>query len=214
MPLGTILDSPDFVNMIEPDQVAASVRDLFLDPQQLQRRLGSLCFIRIPIQTQIGAKLPPRLVSQTDDGTYWLQNYLPGGNQTTQLWIAALQRQEVGLPVATSMNMSGEPELVDQDAAVEFCRIHGVPIFLGNPRSKGEVKGSFPIIQVDKTGIKLIREGHFPANVFRHLFQEWPIDLTDYKPAKYPLVPLPPELLSGAVTGERLRLALIEQLDR
>jgi tRNA A37 threonylcarbamoyladenosine synthetase subunit TsaC/SUA5/YrdC len=212
-PLGTTLDGPDFVKMVEPDQVAASARDLFLDSQQLRRRLGSLCFIRIPIRPQIGVKLPSRLVSQTKDGTYWVQNWLPWGCRTSELWMEALKRQEIELPVATSMNLSGEPELVEQEAGFEFCRIHGVSIFLGDPESKREVKGSFPIIQVDKMGIRLVREGHFPSIIFRHLFQGWQIDLTGYQSAKHPVVQLPTELLSGAIAGEQLRLALIEHLD-
>jgi hypothetical protein len=66
---------------------------------------------------------------------------------------------------------------------------------------------------VDKAGIHLIREGHFPGILFRYLLQEWEIDLSDYKPAKYPLVQIPEQLQSGAIAGEPLRIALIEHLD-
>ena len=125
----------------------------------------------------------------------------------------ALKRQEIELPAATSMNASGQPELVEQDAGVEFCRVHGVSIFLSDPDSKRQVKGSFPIIQVDKMGIKLIREGHFPSIIFKHLLRGWQIDLTGYRPANHPLVQLPTELLSGGMVGDQLRLALLEHLD-
>jgi tRNA A37 threonylcarbamoyladenosine synthetase subunit TsaC/SUA5/YrdC len=212
-PLGTTLDGPDFVKMVEPDRVAATARDLFLDSQKLQQRLGSLCFIRIPIREKFGGRLPSRLVSQTEDGTYWLQNWLPWGCRTSELWMKALKRQEIELPVATSMNLSGEPELVEQEAGVEFCRSHGIPVFLGDPESGHEAKGSFPIIQVDEMGIRLVREGHFPSIAFRHLLQGWQIDLSGYQSAKHPLVQLPAELLSGAIAGEELRLALVEHLD-
>jgi hypothetical protein len=212
-PLGTTLDGPDFVRMIEPDQIAASARDLFLDLQQLRGRLGSLCFMRIPIRRQLAAKLPPRLVSQTDDETYWLQNWLPSGCRTTELWMETLRRQAIELPAATSMNESGEPELVEQEAGLEFCRSHGVSILLGDPNSKPQVKGSFPIVQVDRLGIKLLREGHFPSIIFKHLLRGWQIDLTSYQPAKYPLAQLPTEWLSGGMAGDQLRLALIEHLD-
>jgi hypothetical protein len=124
-----------------------------------------------------------------------------------------LKRQEIELPAATSMNSSGEPELVEQEAALEFCRIHGVSIFLGDSESKRHVIGSFPIIQVDKLGIKLVREGHFPSIIFRHLLRGWQIDLNGYQPAKYPIAPLPAEWLSGGMVGDQLRLALLKHLD-
>jgi hypothetical protein len=199
--------------MIDPDQIASSACDLFLDADRLRARLGSLCFIRIPIRKQIGMELPPRLVSQTDDGTYWLQNWIPSGCHSSAQWMEAMKRQNIEFPSATSMNVSGTPELVEQEAGAEFCKQHLISTFLGDPESKYEVKGSFPILQVDKEGIRLIREGHFPGILFEHLLQEWDIDLSDYKPAKYPLLQIPDEWLSGALTGDSLRLALIEHLD-
>jgi hypothetical protein len=98
-------------------------------------------------------------------------------------------------------------------AGVEFCQLHGISTFLGDPQSRYEVKGSFPILQVDTAGIRLLREGHFPGVLFRYLLQEWGIDLTSYQPAKYPLVPIPEEWRSGSLAGDSLRLALIEHLD-
>ena len=212
-PFGTTLDGAEFARMIDPGQIAPSTRGLFLDAEQLRSRLGSLCFIRIPIRKQVGIELPPRLVSQTEDGTYWLQNWIPWGCRSSRLWMEALKGQKIEFPSATSMNVSGNPELVEQEAGVEFCESQGISTFLGDPESRYEVKGSFPILQVDKAGISLIREGHFPGILFRYLLQEWEIALSDYKPAKYPLVQLPEELQSGASTGHQLRLDLIEHLD-
>jgi hypothetical protein len=212
-PFGTTLDGAEFSAMIDPDQIASAVGDLFLDADRLRARLGSMCFIRIPIRKQIGMDLPARLISQTDDGTYWLQNWMPWGCRSSAQWIEAMKEQNTEFPSATSMNVSGTPELVDQEAGVEFCRQHNISTFLGDPESKYEVKGSFPILQVDKGGIHLIREGHFPGLLFRYLLPEWDIDLSDVKRAKYPLVQIPAEWQSGALTGDALRLALIEHLD-
>jgi hypothetical protein len=212
-PFGTTLDGTEFASMIDPDGIAPSARNLFLDADRLQSRLGSLCFIRIPIRQQVGMEMPPRLVSQTEDGTYWLQNWIPSGCRSSEVWMDAVKRQAIAFPSATSMNVSGSPELVEQEAGTAFCEEHGVPIFLGDPESRSEVRGSFPILQVDKTGIRLLREGHFPGHIFRSLLQEWEVDLRDTKPAKYPLVQLPDALQTGAVTGDPLRLALIEHLD-
>jgi len=212
-PFGTTLDGSEFSRMIDPDQIATSARNLFLDADQLNARLGSMCFIRIPIHKQIGVELPPRLVSQTDDGRYWLQNWIPTGCRSSALWMKAVKQRGIKYPSATSMNVSGTPELVEQEAGVEFCEKHGISTFLGDPESKREVKGSFPILQVDKTGMRLIREGHFPGMLFKYLLQEWDLELSGYQPGKYPLVQVPAEWLSGSVIGTELRLALIELLD-
>jgi hypothetical protein len=212
-PFGTTLDGAEFAGMIDPDGIAPSARSLFLDADRLESRLGSLCFIRIPIRRGVGMEMPLRLVSQTEDGTYWLQNWMPSGCLSSEVWMEAMRGQAIAFPSATSMNVSGSPELVEQEAGTAFCEEFGIPIFLGDPESRYEVKGSFPILQVDKTGIRLIREGHFPGHIFRYLLQEWDVDLSDYKPAKYPLVQLPEALQTGTVTGDPLRLALIEHLD-
>ena len=93
-PFGTTLDGAEFARMLDPDQIVPSARTLFLDADQLRSRLGSLCFIRIPIRKQVGVELPPRLVSQTEDGTYWLQNWIPWGCRSSQLWMEALKGQK------------------------------------------------------------------------------------------------------------------------
>src|SRR5512143_3168010 len=110
-PFGTTLDGPEFASMIDPDGIAPSARSLFLDPDRLRSRLGSMCFIRIPIRRGVGMDLPPRLVSQTEDGTYWLQNWIPSGCRSSELWIEAMKKQAIAFPSATSMNVSGSPEL-------------------------------------------------------------------------------------------------------
>jgi len=212
-PFGTTLDAVEFAGMIDPDQIAVSARSLFLDADRLRSRIGSLCFIRIPIRKQVGTELSLRLVSQSEDETFWLQNWIPAGCRSSELWMEAMKEQNIEFPSATSMNVSGTPELVEQEAGIAFCEEHGISTFLGDPESRYEVKGSFPILQVDKAGIHLIREGHFPGQVFRYLLQEWEIDLSDFKPAKYPPVRIPEELEAGAVTGDSLRAALIEHLD-
>jgi len=212
-PFGTTLEGPEFSSMIDPDQIAAPTRSLFLDADQLQAQLGSLCFIRVPIRKQVGMELPPRLVSQTEDETYWLQNWIPAGCRSSELWIEAVKSRGIEYPSATSMNVSGTPELVEQEMGVEFCASHGIAYFLGDPERRQEVKGSFPILQVDKAGIRLIREGHFPGLLFRHLLPAWDVVLSGYQPAKYPLVQVPADWLSGSTTGNLLRLALLEHLD-
>lgn len=212
-PLGTTLDGRLFLDLLDTERINASVHDLFGNARRLDDRLGSICFIRAPIHEVHGRALPPRLVSQSEDGTYWLQNWLPAGCRSTPVWMAAVQQVGLMLPVATSMNVSGRPELVSEADGIAFCREHQIPVFLADPRSVPGVMGSFPIIRVGGDGLTLLREGQFPARLMEGLLAEYTIDLSNYRAAKYPHVPLPEAILEGQVVRDALRLALIAALD-
>jgi hypothetical protein len=212
-PLSTTLSAPAFIEKLDPDKISPSVSRLILDERELAARLGSLCFIRAPIRQEVKDSLPDRTVSQSDDGTYWIQNWLPDGCSSALSWMHSLRKANVTLPAATSMNISGEPEIVDQKKGQEFCAANEVPVFLADPQNPGRVRGSFPILRVDHEGITLIREGHFPVNLFRSLLSGWDIDLSAYQGAKFPVVDLPQEIPEMAAEPEALRQRLLEVLD-
>jgi hypothetical protein len=212
-PIGAIMPSAEFVSILDEDQIAPPARDLFLNDNLLATRLGSICFIRAPIRDIVGTSLPDRLVSRTDDGTYWIQNWLPEGCNPIVNWLESMSRMNISLPVATSMNLSGSHEIVEAELGRQFCEANGVPMFLSDPVNPGRVKGSFPIIQVDLKGITLIREGHFPARLFHLLLQDLDIDLSSYQPARYPLVDFARDEEQVLRQPAELRLRLIETLD-
>jgi hypothetical protein len=212
-PIGTTLNSSEFVERLDPDMISPSVWDLVLDARQLATRLGSICFIRAPIRGAIGASLPELLVSRTDDGTYWIQNWLPEGCSSAVTWLESLRRVGIRLPVATSMNVSGNPEIAEPVEGLRFCEANGVPMFLADPEDPGRARGSFPIIQIDINGITLIREGHFPARLFKFLLQGWEIDLSNYLPAKYPLLDFASAEEHVFDQPAELRLNLIKTMD-
>jgi hypothetical protein len=212
-PVGTTMTSTEFVRGIDADHIAPSVRDLVMNDHQLASRLGSLCFIRAPIRNELGTSLPDRLVSRTEDGTYWIQNWLPEGCNPAAAWMESMRRMNIRLPVATSMNVSGSPEIVEPEKGRQFCEENGVPMFLADLEDPRLAHGSFPIIQLDMKGITLIREGHFPARLFQSLLQGWEIDISNYQSAKYPLMDLDriEEQMSRQPAG--LRMRLIETMD-
>jgi tRNA A37 threonylcarbamoyladenosine synthetase subunit TsaC/SUA5/YrdC len=203
-PVGTALTSAVFIEKLDPDKISPSVRDLIMDDQELSERLGSMCFIRAPIKGVESESLPDRLVSISEDGTYWIQNWLPEGCSSISYWMETLGKMRVSLPVVTSMNVSGQPEIVSQEKGRQFCAAKGVPMFLGDPENPGRAHGSFPILQVDSEGITLVREGHFAAKTFQSLLSGWDIDLTSYQPAKFPLIDVPD--IAGEVIDNPLEL--------
>lgn len=212
-PLGTILEAPAFVDMLDPDGIEPSLHDLVLDPDVLADHLASICFIRAPLDTEVGASLPDRVTSQSGERVYWLQNWLPRGSEPARTWVEALRQGRIELPAATSMNVSGKPELVDQEEAATFCQAHQVPMFLADPKAPERAKGSFPIIKVGEEGIVLVREGHFPARIWQDLMGRWPIDLSQYEQGNYPLVELPASIEEAVGDREVLKDRLIRYLD-
>jgi hypothetical protein len=108
-PIGAIMPSAEFVSILDEDQIAPPARDLFLNDNLLATRLGSICFIRAPITDIVGSSLPDRLVSRTDDGTCWIQNWLPEGCNPAANWLESMRSMNISLPVATSMNVEREP---------------------------------------------------------------------------------------------------------
>ncbi len=210
-PVGTILTASAFIDMLQPDRIAPSARTLMLDGQVLASRLGSICFIRAPMKAELSESLPDRLFSKTDDWTYWIQNWLPEGCRPASPWIDAMREKDILLPAASSMNVSGEPEIADQEEGRAFCEAKGVPIFLADPENPGRARGSFPILQIDEERIRLLRSGHFDPNLFRTLLAGWDIDISSYQDAKFPLVDIPQ---GGTIDdpGE-LRQRLLEHLD-
>jgi tRNA A37 threonylcarbamoyladenosine synthetase subunit TsaC/SUA5/YrdC len=212
-PIGATLTSAEFAVKLDPDLISPSVRDLVFNVHQLATRLGSICFIRAPIKSVVGASLPDRLISRTDDGTYWIQNWLPEGCYPAATWLESLHKMSIRLPVATSMNVSGNPEIVEPEEGRRFCEANGVPMFLADLGDPGRARGSFPIIHIDIKGITLIREGHFPAHLFRLLLHPWEIDLSNYQPAKYPLMDYSPAEEQTSGQPAELRVRLVETMD-
>lgn len=212
-PFGTALPASEFVALLDPSRIAASVAGLILDEEELVARLGSLCFIRAPLRADVGRALPDRLVSRTDDGTTWLQNWLPEGCRPAEAWLASLRAARVAWPVATSMNVSGSPEIVDPDEGRRFCEANGVSMFLADLEQPGRVRGSLPIVRVDRAGITLIREGHVPAQAFRPLLAGWEVDLSAFQPSRSPLMEVAPAEEPASATSSGLRRRLIEAMD-
>ncbi len=212
-PSGTVLHAAAFVEMLDVDKIPASLRNVFLDTDELASRLGDLCLIRAPITKDAAERLPASMVSRTPDGTYWLQNWIPFEHKAACLLLEAMRRQNIRLPAVTSMNISGQPELVEQEEGIEFCHTHEIPLFLADPTDQGIIRGSFPIIQVDQTGITLIREGHFPGFLFRYLLDCAEIDVSHPIPSKFPLLQTHSMASASDIPAYQLRREIIALLD-
>lgn len=211
-PISTVFSASEFVQMIDPQEVPADLRDVVLDAGELEARFGSLGFLRVPIRKEVAAGLPPSTVSRTLDGKYWLQNYIATPIDSVSRFVAEMKRQGVGVPAATSMNVSGEPEIVSHVQGVAFCKSHGIPLFLADYKDRGRVRGSFPIVSIDRTGAKLVREGQFPGYLVKYLLG-CEVDMSQTVPAKYPVVRTHCEKCAQRVSPHQLHDEIVDYLD-
>jgi hypothetical protein len=187
-PIVTALPAERFVDLLEPDKIAPELRRTFLDPRELEARLGMLCLIRAPIRSAAAQPMPEALVSRTPDGTHWLQSCVITGTTPGAALTRSTLQAGVEWPGITSMNLSGQPEIVDPEQAYAFCRAQPIPLVLVDPVDPQVVRGSFPNIEVGPAGVRLIRAGHFPGHLFNFLLDGADVKLAHAAPAKYPLV--------------------------
>jgi hypothetical protein len=209
-PLATILPAQDVVPMVDPEGIPAPLRHIFLDPAELVARLSALVFIRLPIRESAARTVPAWLLSRGADGRPLFQFMDPHGYEPVRAFMAALREEGVRFPGGSSMNVSGQPEVVRCEEGIAFARQKGVPLFLADRLSPIGITGSYPILLLGADGVSLVREGPVPGWVLERLLQH-PIDTTETRPAKYPQLAVSPALLDG-LTPYRSRAAVTLRL--
>ena len=206
-PLATTIRTRDFLELIDKKKIPRFLHGILLNPENLALRIGSLCFIRAPIKAGAAKKLPSYLSSKIDESTYVMQNWDAYGHDSLDNFMDLLQKEGVDFPSVTSMNFSGETEIVDQEEGIEFSQKSGIKIFLTDKLDTGKVKGSFTIISLSEDGLKLIRDGNIPGHVFPYLF-EADINTKDSIPAKFPQIEFPVDFFIG-VSAENARKKIL-----
>ena len=160
-----------------------AARVLLGDIPQLQRTLGTMCHLRLPLKkSAVGAAVPTHMVSLRD-GIPYVQNLDPSGNLLFTNLSHEVNARDVRLIAASSLNLQGEDEICDLSEAVRFCEERGVRQLLHDPLyAQHEVKGSFPVIDPGD-GIA-IRDGHIPMGLVEKL-TGLELDKTNIQPAKH-----------------------------
>lgn len=195
-PLATTLRTSDFIRLIDDAKIPPSLHSVLLDAGSLAERIGSLCFLRMPIKKEFALKFPDYIVSQNTKGQFEMQNWDAAGHSQTHSFIELLLEMGVTLPAVTSMNYTGSPEIVDQDEGIEFAKKAGIKLFLIDEKDPGVAKGSFTILGVGKNGLTVIRDGHVPGHVFPYLL-EVKVDTKTAIPAKFPQIAFPDDFFIG-----------------
>lgn len=195
-PLATSMKSEEFLPLIDKTKIPNFLHRIILDPKEFVLRTGSLCFIRAPITKDVGEKLPSWIVSKDNNGNYEMQNWEPYGHDAINELINLMVKNGIKYPSVTSMNVSGNPEIVDQEEGIEFSKKTGIKMFLKDENDPGKVKGSFTIISMSEDGLHLTRDGHIPGHVFNQLLENL-LDVSNSIPAKFPQVQFPKNFFKG-----------------
>jgi hypothetical protein len=170
-----------------------AVRDLIKDASALTEHLGGLAFVRGRVnESLIGDHLPSAIVSNPKNMTHnrrqaypEIQIYSPAGN-TAASRIIQLMLDNGGLPVMTSANYTGQPEIITEKDAREFAAEQRLPIYVARPDGEKDMRprSSYPILQVTDDGMTVIRTGFMDAALIRALVPSIPLSI-DTQPNKH-----------------------------
>jgi tRNA A37 threonylcarbamoyladenosine synthetase subunit TsaC/SUA5/YrdC len=189
-PLSTCLPARRFSQLLDPGEIHPALRGLALDGHALSRTLSSLAFVRAPIHRSVVHDVPADLVSRTDDVPY-IQSVDPGGLPGIRSLMASLWRQGVRFPAITSMNRSGDREIIARDAAFEFSRAHQLAALVVPKSLAQRAQGSFTILEINLAGVRAARHGVIPIAVLQRLMDpaidDSITERADYPPLEIPL---------------------------
>lgn len=200
-----------------------SSRELLSEPgcETLEELLGALAFVRFPGD--------PELVAQSDvpdcaigidqkSGLPLLQTWSPQGKYHVELLEQFTDHVGIRYLCATSLNRSGESEIILPADAAQFCEEKDLPMLAdydaGNT-GRFKAKGSFSIVTLTNTGIEIAREGSIGNDIIAAILEKYAEVLPaadEYRNASYPdrvlhFSDLPEEMrhLRGAELSQALR---------
>lgn len=203
-PLGACVPPARLVRAIDRARLASPVRALADEPW-FSRQLAAMVAVRAPALADAG--LPDALQSHVD-GTTWVQVFDPMRMPGAATLIAALWRAGVEWVAATSMNESGQTEIVATPDAVAFAERHQLSMLFA-PTAVHSASGSLPILELRPDGLRLDRHGIIAvADLEKAIGQ--PIDAAAAVPAHFPPMAVPAGWLDGldpaAATAALLQL--------
>jgi tRNA A37 threonylcarbamoyladenosine synthetase subunit TsaC/SUA5/YrdC len=210
-PLAILTNCVELVSWLDLTKIAPSLHPLFLNPAELAHRLGALCFLQLPVREEIAAILPPHLFSRNETDTPIVMALDPFGHPPLEHLTQLCHRLGLRFLAGTSLNLSGQPEIVEQPEAIDFCRrAGGISLFLAATASSPKARGSLSIISATASGLKLVRQGYLPLPVLEKLVGH-PLDTTTTRPASYPQLLLEQELTNN-LTPVELRQVILKLL--
>lgn len=212
-PISLTLDLNQFIKAVDLGYISKEVRDFLSVSEELKENFGSLCFIRAPLKKELIGKIPKVAFYEDNKGIIWIQSWDPYGHIFTESFINSILSLGVKFPGVTSMNISGQPEIVDQKEAERFCLENKISYYLKDPYSNPKLQGSYTIITLSEKGIELTRDGNIPGKYIQTIFGFNFISNGSLpKAAKYPQIEFP-DLMFDGLNSKGLRMAILLYLE-
>lgn len=211
-PVALTIGFDRLTTMIDSDVLTDEVRRFLMATEDIKDHLGSLCFLRVPLKDEYTQVVPFSSLSTDAQGRYWIQTWDPFGHESTEDLIKIAESLGVEFPAVTSMNISGQPEIVDQNEGEEFSRKGGIPIYLRDPRIHDRIKGSYTIITLGENGVEVTRDGNIPHRILKPIFGGLSFSTDKMTTPKYPQMEFPDSLITGLSVRE-IRVAILRYVN-
>lgn len=210
-PVALTISFDQFISLINIDYLTPEVQEFLKLSENIREELGSLCFLRAPLKPSAVQDLPKSAIGFDEQKNGWLQTWDPHGHVLTEDLIEKVKKQGVKFPGVTSMNISGEPEIVLQDEAVLFCKNKKISLFLKDPYAHPETLGSYTILTLSQKGIEVTRDGNIPVKIIQPILNQKLI-LDGAKLSKYPQREFPLKMIEG-LNAKGIRMAILLYLE-
>lgn len=223
-PYAVTMDFHDFAPLVDRNEIHPRLWSLVDEPGALQRKLGAIAFLKAPIHYAKARELgmPKCAISRNAEGLAVGQNYDPFGKDTAFRLMQEYDRiqaeksdnpapRKLNWKIITSLNKSSEPEYTTPGGAMEMAKEYNVS-FLGDKRALRLLGGSYSIIELTKSGARLLREGNLKFNIMNSILAGYRLRPSESRGVVRPigLEDLPNELQD--LRGEDLAVGLRRHL--
>lgn len=180
-PFALTLPFNDIVQYADLSHMHPGLHHLFTSQDTLKNLLGGIAFVRFPIMESSIDDFPfnKKVLSYENSTTPYLQNYDPSGRCDLELLIKKARALGAILPVASSMNISGEHEITSAEDATEFIAKNNISTALYDTNAQRAGYGSYTILKLNKQGFNLHREGNVSNDIISRILHEYPFDVSE-----------------------------------
>lgn len=210
-PVALTIGFDRLIEMIDLNVLTDEVRRFLVATGDLKDHLGSLCFLRVPLKEEYRTAVPVSSLSTDTSGRPWIQTWDPFGHEPTEDLIKIAEGLGVEFPAVTSMNISGQSEIVDQDEGEKFSRENGISIYLRDPRIHDRIKGSYTIITLGEKGVEVTRDGNIPYRLLQPIFG-LPLSTEGMASPRYSQMEFPDDLTAN-LSPREMRLAILRYVN-
>jgi tRNA A37 threonylcarbamoyladenosine synthetase subunit TsaC/SUA5/YrdC len=140
--------------------------EIITDTVTLREAFGNTSFLRIPIKPSVYDQIPEwlRKGAYVQVFSFYGSEHAFNLERAIQQRLALMYRSQLfgGSIMITSLNNKDQRSILDKIEAAQFCKKNGIPLVVHN---RIKATGSYPIIQLDENGPRLVRGNFIPSKI-------------------------------------------------